>query len=164
MLRITVAETATEQRWTIEGRLVEPWVGELRTCWKKRHRAQNGRTCTVDLSAVTFIDKSGQRLLRTMSIEGPQFIATGIYIRHVLDQLKPDGKRSLLKVISFLFVALVGVVLAPLSCVQGSPERPKTNAVQSSAAALHSTNQREEIAAAGFFLKSKKVDLAGQPC
>src|ERR1700674_853977 len=98
MLRITVAETATEQRWTIEGRLVEPWVGELRTCWKKRHRAQNGRTSTVVLSAVAFIDKSGQRLLRTMSMEGPQFIAIGIYIKYVLDQLNPDGKRSLLKV------------------------------------------------------------------
>src|SRR5271170_5824353 len=31
MLRVTVAETATEQRWTLEGRLVGPWVGELRT-------------------------------------------------------------------------------------------------------------------------------------
>jgi ABC-type transporter Mla MlaB component len=86
MLRITVAETATEQRWTLEGRLVGPWVGELRTCWKKRHRSQNGRGCTVDLSEVTFIDKGGQRLLRTMSREDTQFICTSVYINHVLDQ------------------------------------------------------------------------------
>jgi ABC-type transporter Mla MlaB component len=104
MLRITVAETATEQRWTIEGRLVEPWVAELRTSWKNRHRAQNERTCTVDLSAVTFIDRGGQRLLRAMSKEGPQFIATGTYIKRVLDQLKPNGKRRLLKLISCLFI------------------------------------------------------------
>ena len=150
MLRITVAETATEQRWKIEGRLVEPWVGELRTCWKKRHRAQNGRTCTVDLSADTFIDKSGQRLLRTISKEGPQFIATGIYIKHVLDQLKPNGKRGLLKVISYLFVALMGVVIALPSSRQASPERPKTNTVQGSTAALNPTTQREGITAASF--------------
>jgi hypothetical protein len=104
MFRITVAETATEQRWTLEGRLVGPWVAELRTSWKNRHRAQNGRTCIVDLSAVTFIDREGQKLLRAMSKEGPQFIATGIYIKHVVDQLKPSDKRGLLKLISSLFV------------------------------------------------------------
>jgi ABC-type transporter Mla MlaB component len=97
MLRITVAEMATEQRWTLEGRLVGPWVGELRTRWKERHRAQNGRTCTVDLSAVTFIDTGGRRLLRIMSKDATQFIATSIYIKRVLDQWEPSGRRSLRK-------------------------------------------------------------------
>lgn len=124
MLRITIAEMATEQRWTLEGRLVGPWVTELRTCWKKRHRAQNGRTCTVDLSGVTFIDKGGQRLLRTMSKEGTQFIATGIYIKHVLDQFKPNGKRGLLKVISCLFGALLGGVIVPSGYLQATQEPP----------------------------------------
>jgi hypothetical protein len=148
MLRITIAEMATEQRWTLEGRLVGPWVGELRTCWKKRHRAQNGRTCTVDLGGVTFIDKGGQRLLRTMSKEGTQFIATGLYIKHVLDQLKPNGKRRLLKVISCLFGALLGGVIVPWGYLQTTQERPGTNAVRGSTGALHSTSQREAITAA----------------
>jgi anti-anti-sigma regulatory factor len=86
MLRITIAETATEQRWTLDGRLVGPWVSELRACWKKAHQTQSGRTCIVDLNEVTFIDKKGERLLKTMSKEGAQFIATGIYIKHVLQQ------------------------------------------------------------------------------
>jgi hypothetical protein len=108
MMRITVAETVTEQRWTLEGRLVGPWVGEPRTRWKERHPAQNGRTCTVDLSAVTFIDKGGQRLSRIMSKEATQFIATSIYIKHVLDQWKSIGKRVLLKVIYCFFDVLLG--------------------------------------------------------
>jgi hypothetical protein len=150
MLRITVAETATEQRWTLEGRLVGPWVGELRTCWKNRHRSQNGRSCTVDLSGVTFIDKGGQRLLRTMSEEDTQFICTGMYIKHVLDQLKPRGKRGLLKVISCLFGALLGGVIVPSCCQQASQERPKTSALRSSIGTLTSANQREGITAASF--------------
>jgi len=156
MLRITIAETVTEQRWTLEGRLVGPWVGELRTCWKKRHRAQNGRACTVDLSGVTFIDKGGQRLLRTMSKEGTQFICTGMYIRHVLDQLKPNGKRGLLKVISCLFGALLGGIIAPLFCLKANPEGPKTNAVQGSTGALHSTDQRQGITAVSLVPKLRK--------
>jgi len=130
MLRITIAEMTTEQRWTLEGRLVGPWVAELRTCWKKRHRSQNGRTCTVDLSGVTFIDKGGQRLLQTMSREGTQFIATGMYIKHVLDQFKPNGKRGLLKVISCLFGALLGGVIVPSRYLQATQEPPRTNAVR----------------------------------
>jgi hypothetical protein len=122
MLRMTVAETATEQGWTLEARLVGPWVGELRTRWKEWHRTQNGRTCTVDLSAVTFIDKGRQRLLRIMSKGATQFIATSIYIKRVLDQWKPSGKCVLLKVIYCFFDALLGRVIAPLSHMQSSQE------------------------------------------
>jgi ABC-type transporter Mla MlaB component len=120
MLRITIEETATEQKWTLEGCLVGPWVGELRTSWEKRHRAQNGRGCTVDLSDVTIIDKSGERLLCAMSRDGSQFIATGIYIKHVLDQLKGGGKRGARKSISCLFVTLLGAVIALPSCWQAN--------------------------------------------
>jgi ABC-type transporter Mla MlaB component len=112
MLRITIAETATEQRWTLEGRLVQPWVGELRTCWKKRHRAQNGRGCTVDLSEVTFIDNSGLRLLRTMSKEGTQFIATGIYTKHVLEHLKAGIRPGLATWFLCLFAASLPSLIA----------------------------------------------------
>jgi anti-anti-sigma regulatory factor len=86
VLRITINETPTEKRWILQGRLVGPWVGELRTSWKRPHRNHGGRTCIVDLSDVTFIDNRGERLLQTMSKEGAQFIATGIYIKHVLQQ------------------------------------------------------------------------------
>ena len=122
MLRITIAETATEQRWTLEGRLVQPWVGELRTCWKKRHRAQNGRGCTVDLSEVTFIDNSGLRLLRIMSKEGTHFIATGIYTKHVLEHLKTGIRRGLaIWFLCFVTAALPGVITCPPS-MQANPE------------------------------------------
>ena len=86
MLRITVNETPTEKRWILQGRLVGLWVSELRRAWKKAHQPENNRKCVVDLDDVTFIDKKGERLLRAMSKQGAQFIATGIYIKHVLQQ------------------------------------------------------------------------------
>ena len=86
VLRISINETPTEKRWILQGRLVGPWVGELRASWKRRHSNASGRTCVVDLSDVAFIDTRGERLLRAMSKEGVQFIATGIYIKHVLQQ------------------------------------------------------------------------------
>jgi hypothetical protein len=62
MLKINFCETPTEERWILHGRLTDPWVHELSTCWKKNCRADVGRPCIVDLNEVTFIDKSDERL------------------------------------------------------------------------------------------------------
>ncbi len=72
----------------MQGRLVGPWVSELRTAWKRAHRSQDKRACVIDLNDVTFIDKSGERLLRAMSKKGAQLIARGLYLKHVLEQLQ----------------------------------------------------------------------------
>lgn len=94
MLKITITETEAETRWILQGKLVGPWVHELRSYWKKRHRTQTGKGCVVDLNDVTFIDKSGERLLRAMSKKGAQLIADGIYTKHLLDKLRTTGKRG----------------------------------------------------------------------
>jgi anti-anti-sigma regulatory factor len=86
VLKITRTETPAEEKWILQGRLVGLWVSELRRNWKKTHRAKDNRRCVVDLNDVTFIDKKGETLLRTMSKQGAQLIATGIYIKHVLQQ------------------------------------------------------------------------------
>ena len=92
MLKITMVETATDRRWIVQGRLVGPWVSELRTTWKRAHRSQDKRACIIDLNDVTFIDKSGERLLRAISKKGAQLIASGMYTKHVLEKAKAiDG-------------------------------------------------------------------------
>jgi len=155
MLRITVTETATEQRWTLEGRLVGPWVGQLRSNWKNRHRAQNGRACTVDLNGVTSIDKDGRILLRAMSKEGTQIIATGVHIKYVLDQLQP-ARRGPLKTISGLFAPLRAVASVLLFWMRAILERTKTNAGKCLKAELNSTDQRPGIKVVPFPQRRKK--------
>jgi anti-anti-sigma regulatory factor len=88
VLKITMTETPTERRWIVQGCLVGPWVSELRTTWKRAHKNQDRRVCIIDLNDVTSIDKSGERLLRAMSKKGAQLIATGMYVKHVLEQLR----------------------------------------------------------------------------
>jgi hypothetical protein len=93
MLRITVIESSVEQRWVLQGRLVEPWVNELRSSWKKsRHRHDNKR-CIVDLSEVTLIGKSGEKMLRTMRRTGAELIACGVYTKHVVGKIQSLGRR-----------------------------------------------------------------------
>jgi hypothetical protein len=88
MLRITIAETLTEQRWTLEGRLVHPWVSELKSSWTKTETARLERKCVVDLTGVSFIDKSGEKALAELCKEGAKLIATGVYTRHVVHNIE----------------------------------------------------------------------------
>jgi hypothetical protein len=87
MLKITITNTATVERWTLQGLLVAPWVNELKTTWKRARRAIRRRRCIVNLDEVTFIDKGGERMLRSMSKQGAQLVASDVYVKHVLDRL-----------------------------------------------------------------------------
>jgi hypothetical protein len=87
MLKITITDTATVERWTLQGRLVAPWVNELKTSWKRARRAIRRRRCIVNLDEVTFIDKGGERMLRSMSKQGARLVASDVYVKHVLDRL-----------------------------------------------------------------------------
>jgi hypothetical protein len=114
VLKINVTETQTESRWILQGQLVGPWVNELRRYWKAKHRESRKR-CVVDLNDVMFIDKTGERLLRAMSKKGAEFVASGIYTRHVLERLKTRRKGALSRFLACLFAGLVatGISFSP---------------------------------------------------
>jgi outer membrane efflux protein len=108
MLKISFSEMPSEERWVLHGRLTGPWVREFRACWKKNHHRDEQGACIVDLNEITFVDKSGERLLRLLVKEGAQCIATGVYIKHVLGKLTSKGKGSVLnRLTGFFFAAVV---------------------------------------------------------
>jgi hypothetical protein len=92
MLKITITCSATEEKWTLYGRLVAPWVDELKASWTRARRTAERRKCIVNLDEVTFIDKCGERMLRSMSKQGAQFVARDVYVKHVLDRLKSASR------------------------------------------------------------------------
>lgn len=94
MLKITITETAKEMRWTLQGRLVAPWVRELRKSWNAANQTRDGRTPVVDLNDVTLIDASGEKLLRTMAREGVQLIGNGVIMKNLLEELHMGDKRG----------------------------------------------------------------------
>jgi anti-anti-sigma regulatory factor len=90
VLRITIIDEPAEQRWNLQGRLSGPWVAQLKSNWEKARGQNEIRKCVVDLSCVTFVDLDGERVLATMMEDGAEFVATGVYTKHVLEML---GKR-----------------------------------------------------------------------
>jgi hypothetical protein len=107
MLKISVFETSTDERWILCGRLTAPWVGELTTSWKENHRSVDSRPCIVDLREVTLIDKSGERCLRMMMKHGAEFIAGGVYTKLVIERLMAQRKRDRAGLFFGLFVCLL---------------------------------------------------------
>jgi anti-anti-sigma regulatory factor len=99
VLRITIIDEPTEQLWNLQGRLSGPWVAQLKSNWEKSHGQNGNRKCVVDMSGVTFVDLDGERVLAAMIKDGAQFIATGVYTKHVLEMLEKRRQRRIRKII-----------------------------------------------------------------
>ena len=57
--------------------------------------------------------KSGKRLLRVLISEGAECLASGVYIKHVLEQLTSKGKSGLLTGRCAVFAEAAGVIGLP---------------------------------------------------
>ena len=97
MLRITITDDPSVQRWSLQGRLSGPWVAQLQSSWEKTHAARETRKCVIDLNGVTFVDLDGERMLTTMMKDGAEFRATGVYTRHLVDTLASRRRHCLFK-------------------------------------------------------------------
>jgi len=63
VLNISVVERRSERRLILEGKLLAPWVTELRTaCEKARGNLQN-RELVIDLNNLTAIGQQGEDVL-----------------------------------------------------------------------------------------------------
>jgi ABC-type transporter Mla MlaB component len=83
MLRITrVVRTDLVQTFRLEGELLEPWVGEVRTaCAEQMAGASH---ISLDLAAVTFVDAAGVQLLRDLIRQGIEIAACSSFIGELL--------------------------------------------------------------------------------
>lgn len=86
MLRITIHDSARELRIKLEGKLSGPWVEELRQCWRTASSTTAGRTTSLDLSEVDFVDADGQSLLSDMHLQGVRVDAATPLIRALVDE------------------------------------------------------------------------------
>jgi len=77
VLRITTIETERQRRLVLEGKLVEPWVTELKKAWQAGNQLLNGQELVIDLCNVTVISPQAEIVLLEMRREGAQFVWAG---------------------------------------------------------------------------------------
>jgi hypothetical protein len=94
VLKITITDFPGEQRWSLHGQLAGQWAAELKLRWTEARQAGDARRCIVELIEVTSIDRNGQAVLSELMSAGVEFIATDVYTKHLLRNLRSELKRS----------------------------------------------------------------------
>ena len=94
MLKISVIDRRTERRLILEGKLIAPWVAELRTAWKAANGQVGGPTLVVDLRNVTVISQEGENALLELIADGAKFRCSGVLIRHLIHELARRRKGN----------------------------------------------------------------------
>ena len=97
MLMITMTSSPEEQRWSLQGQLVGQWAAELRSTWRKAQIVGDTRKCIVELIEVTSIDRNGEEALSEIMSHGGEFIASDVYTKHLLQNLRSELERSRVK-------------------------------------------------------------------
>ncbi len=94
MLKITVSHENPGITFTLSGRLVGPWVQELRQCWLTADYDDPAQ-CRIDLREVTFIDAAGTALLSQMYGVGVTIQASGCLTKALVKNLGNDERSPL---------------------------------------------------------------------
>lgn len=87
MLKISTIDTKSERRLVVEGKLVEPWLAELRRTWSDAGEGLQGRKLIVDLENVTVISREGENGIYELMQEGARFSCGGVLTRHLVKRL-----------------------------------------------------------------------------
>ena len=94
MLKISVVDSRTERRVVLEGKLIPPWVAELRTAWKTVNEEIEGRVLVIDLGNVAIISQEGESALLELMNAGAKFRCSGVLTRHVIQELRRKSKSD----------------------------------------------------------------------
>src|SRR5690242_2830594 len=87
MLRISTIDTRSERRLVVEGKLIEPWIAELKKSWETANEDLEGRKLVVDLSNAIVISREGEEALFELMNEGARFSCCGVLTKYVLKKM-----------------------------------------------------------------------------
>ena len=97
MLKITINDFPDEQRWSLQGQLVGQWAAEFKSTWREARHIGDTRRRIVELIEMTSIDRDGEAVLAEIMSQGAEFIASDVYTKHLLRNLRSELKRSRMK-------------------------------------------------------------------
>ena len=87
MFKISTIDTQHKRTLVVEGKLMAPWVNELRTSWKDAFQNLDGRKLVIDVGSLTVISREGEDALLGLMKDGAKFACCGVLTRYVLKRL-----------------------------------------------------------------------------
>ena len=84
MLKISILDTPCHRRLVLEGKLIAPWVAELRKVFENSRADLDGRDLVIELKNLTAINQEGENLFLQLMNSGVKFRGCGVFSKHVL--------------------------------------------------------------------------------
>jgi hypothetical protein len=95
MLKISLIDGARRRRLILEGKLIAPWVAELRRACEAAKADLRGRELVVEMKHVTTISQEGENVIVDLLNGGIKFRSDGVFTKHVLKHLTRRTSRNL---------------------------------------------------------------------
>ena len=94
MLKISVVDNARQRRVIVEGKLVAPWVAELRSASEKARADLGDRELVIEMKHVTAISQEGENVILELIKGGIRFRCHGVFTKHVVKELTRRASRN----------------------------------------------------------------------
>jgi hypothetical protein len=95
MLKISLIDSARQRRLIVEGKLIAPWAGELRSACEGARADLCGRELLIELKHVTTISQEGENVILELINGGIKFRCRGVFTKHVVKQLTRRANSNL---------------------------------------------------------------------
>jgi anti-anti-sigma regulatory factor len=87
MLKISTTDSQRRRYLVVEGKLIEPWTGELRDACEKARADLGVRELIVDLRSLTLISEEGEEVLLQIMGNGLKILPHGVFARQIVKQV-----------------------------------------------------------------------------
>lgn len=94
MLKISIVDTRRQRELLIEGKLVGPWVAELRDACERARSGPRERELLINCRNMTAISQEGENVLLQLLKEGVKFRCSGVFAKHVVSQLNRRARKD----------------------------------------------------------------------
>lgn len=94
MLKISTIDNRTQRRLILEGKLIAPWVAELRTACESARADLRTRELLIDMKHVTIISQEGENALMQLLKDGAKFHCCDVFTKHIVEQLSQRASRE----------------------------------------------------------------------
>ena len=94
MLKISLIDSATQRRLVVEGKLLAPWVAELRSACEKARADLGGRELVIEMKHITTISQEGENVILELMNRGIKFRCQGVFTKRVVKQLTRRTSRN----------------------------------------------------------------------
>jgi hypothetical protein len=95
MLKISLVDNARQRRLIVEGKLIAPWVAELRSACEKARADLRGRELVIEMNHLTTISQEGENVILELINGGIRFRCHGVFTKHVVRDLTRRASRNL---------------------------------------------------------------------